>query len=346
MNAPRRRQKASAVNRQHRKGPRSQTSSLQIIDELFGQLDRYGCMSAMVPIERLTDLKKDIYGRHRTGQFAPELFEERYRAFDFEVGREMARARSIIIVAAAQPYVRLGVTLNKRRLSVVIPPTYSMRIDAEVEKVVRNVLEPAGHSVFRRSLPLKLLAVRSGLARYGRNNLAYVQGAGSYCRLVGLCTSLPVEDSTWSEPQPLDECEKCVACINKCPTSAIGADRFLVRAERCLTFHNERRVEFPTDLRPEWHHCIIGCLYCQSYCPVNRKVRPWIEDFATLDERDTAVLLNAGPAEAFGEVGRRFVDEFDFSEELPELARNLKALLDRPANIKRAERLLPGTRAR
>jgi epoxyqueuosine reductase len=35
-------------------------------------------------------------------------------------------------------------------------------------------------------LPLKSLAVRSGLAAYGRNNVCYVPGMGSFLELVGL----------------------------------------------------------------------------------------------------------------------------------------------------------------
>jgi epoxyqueuosine reductase len=235
----------------------------------------------------------------------------------------------------------LGIRLDERHVSVIIPPTYSTRIDGKVERMLKKILEPAGYKVFRRSLPLKLLTVRSGLARYGRNNLAYVKGMGSYCRLLGFYTSLHIKDSIWKDPQPLEECEKCVACIKKCPTNAIDRNRFLIRAERCLTFHNERAIGFPKELHPEWHHCLIGCLYCQTYCPINKKVGGWIDEYGPLEENDTAVLLAGGPPEALSKSGRRIMDEFGFTEELSDLSRNLKALLSTPGNIKKAEKLLP-----
>lgn len=331
------------MKRQGEKTNESWEDYSRIANDLYRSLDLHGYKSRVVSITRLKELREDIYERNHTGQFAPELFDERFKAFDFNVNTENTEARSIVIVAAPQPHIRLGINLGERRLSVIIPPTYSIRIDGTVEQVLKGILEPHGYKIFRRSMPLKLLAVRSGLARYGRNNLAYVDGMGSYCRLLGFYTSLPISESTWIDPQPLKECEKCVACLKKCPSNAISRDRFLIRAERCLTFHNEREVDFPAGLLREWHHCLVGCLYCQTYCPINKKVKGWIEECGTLDAHDTAVLLDGGPPEALSKSGRGILDEFGFAEELPELSRNLKALLDPPANMERVGKLLPRT---
>jgi epoxyqueuosine reductase len=38
---------------------------------------------------------------------------------------------------------------------------------------------------------LKRLAVRSGLARYGRNNVTYVEGMGSFLELSASLTDMP-----------------------------------------------------------------------------------------------------------------------------------------------------------
>ena len=59
--------------------------------------------------------------------------------------------------------------------------------------------------------PLKPLAVRLGLVRYGRNNVTYAPGMGSYIQLLGYLTdaSLPLPDG-WrpQEPTLLPECER------------------------------------------------------------------------------------------------------------------------------------------
>lgn len=329
------------MHRRSKKTNESQRDSSLAAENLFRRLNQLGYKSVVIPLERLEELSEDIAQRHRNGQFAPELFDERYSIFDFDAKRAASGARSIVIVAALQPYVRLRITNGGRRGSVIIPPTYSIRIDEHVAKALKGIRGLSAYRISDNSLPLKLLAVRSGLARYGRNNLVYVEGMGSYCRLIGFFTSLRTDNSTWIDPQPVEECEKCVACIKKCPTNAISRDRFLIRAERCLTFHNERKTEFPADLLREWHHCLIGCLYCQAYCPINRKVNIWVEEYGTLDEHDTEVLLEGGPPEAFSEAGRGIMDDFEFCEQLSELSRNMKALLSAPANLSNAEKLAP-----
>lgn len=60
-------------------------------------------------------------------------------------------------------------------------------------------------------LPQKLLAARSGLARYGKNNIAYVPKFGSHHILVSYYSSLPCVEETWTEPLMLDACRRCTA---------------------------------------------------------------------------------------------------------------------------------------
>ena len=48
--------------------------------------------------------------------------------------------------------------------------------------------------------------------------------------------------------------------MNKCPTKAIRQDRFLISAEQCLTFFNEKPDDFPEWVNPVWHNCLIGCM--------------------------------------------------------------------------------------
>ena len=127
-------------------------------------------------------------------------------------------------------------------------------------------------------MPEKLLAVRSGLARYGKNNITYVPGMGSLHRLAVFVSDLPCVEDNWGEVKTLKTCDGCTACMDACPTGAIVSDRFLIHAERCITFHNERIEEFPEWLDSSWHNCLVGCLRCQWVCPENRDVRQWVED--------------------------------------------------------------------
>jgi len=174
---------------------------------------------------------------------------------------------------------------------------------------------------------VKLLAARSGLARYGRNNIAYVEGMGSFLRLLAFYSDLPCANDYWQQPQALDECANCRACTNMCPSGAIDPDQFQLRADRCLTFHNESPQAFPSWIQESWHHCLIGCMKCQDSCPLNKDLQSWKERFAEFTEAETTALLSGvKSSELPASVITKFSDT-DLLEDPVGLARNLKSVL-------------------
>jgi epoxyqueuosine reductase len=164
------------------------------------------------------------------------------------------------------------------------------------------------------------------LAQYGKNNITYVNGMGSYHRLVAFISDLPVAQDYWRAPQVLERCENCKACMNACPTGAISTDRFLLNAERCLTFHNERRADFPQWIKPAWHNCLVGCLYCQKACPVNKDVPLSIEEGPEFSENETALILQGAPKSELPRNAIEKIESLDMVGYLPVLGRNLKVL--------------------
>jgi epoxyqueuosine reductase len=174
-------------------------------------------------------------------------------------------------------------------------------------------------------LPLKLLAVRSGLGLYGRNNICYVPGFGSFLQLVAVYSDLPCDRDGWREAQMLERCQDCSACRLNCPTGAISSDRFLLRAERCIVFHNERKgsIPFPAWMDSSWHNCLVGCLHCQRVCPENKDFLHWIEGREEFSEEETSLLLQGAaldelPSETVGKL-----EKLDLIEYLDTLPRNL-----------------------
>ncbi len=127
--------------------------------------------------------------------------------------------------------------------------------------MISRQLRPKSCSVTRAFLPLKLLAVQSGLGRYGRNNVCYVPGMGSFFQLAAYYSNMQARTDFWQEPKAMPICENCHACHLNCPTRAISNDRFLLNAEKCLVFHNEKRgnIPFADWIDPSWHNCLIGC---------------------------------------------------------------------------------------
>jgi len=169
------------------------------------------------------------------------------------------------------------------------------------------------------------LAVRSGLGQYGKNNICYVSGMGSFLQLVAAYSDMPCEEDSWQEPSMLQACEKCDLCRRACPTGAIPSDRFLLRAELCISYHNEKKgdIPFPSWMDPAWHNCIEGCMRCQRACPVDKKFLSWVGDEEEFSEEETALLLQGASHEKLPEETVRKLTHLDILNDLGILPRNL-----------------------
>ena len=302
----------------------SEKNTIVLKEELANQ----GHKVKIISSNHIQDLQYEIESQYHQGLFDEEFYTEELSGFDFKVAESLSGSKSLIIVAASQPPVR--VTFNRQGESYhgIIPPTYSYATDRDIQSLLEGRLKPAGFQVKKAKLPWKLLAIRSGLAQYGKNNITYVDGLGSYHRLVAFISDLPATEDHWQEPKVLERCENCKACMKACPTGAIAADRFLLHGERCLTFHNERRGEFPQWIKPSWHNCLVGCLYCQKACPVNKDVKKLVKDGPVFSEQETAFILQNAPPKEIPQAVIQKLEQLDMIEYLPVLGRNLIALHD------------------
>jgi epoxyqueuosine reductase len=293
---------------------------------LYDELAKDGYQCKMISSDHIHDLQSEIESQYRQGLFDEEFYTEELTDFDFKIADSFAGSTSLIIVAAPQPQVRVTFNWQGESHRAIIPPTYSYATDRIIQKLLERQLNPAGFQVKKANLPWKLLAVRSGLAQYGKNNITYVAGMGSYHRLVAFVSDFPEIEDHWHEPQVLERCENCKACMNVCPTGAITPDRFLLNGSRCLTFHNERKEEFPPWISPSWHNCLVGCLYCQKACPVNKDVVKSVKEGPVFSEKETAFILQGQPQNKDSQSARQKLESLDMAGYLPVLGRNLKVL--------------------
>lgn len=299
----------------------------QLLQRLQGRGHRSGVLST----QHLVDLRQDIEARHGNGLFDQEFYGERLTSFEFQPPEILANAASVIAVAVPDPQVQITFTWRGKPVRTIVPPTYLhwREVDKRVEDSVAQILAPGGYHVAQANLPKKLTAVRSGLANYGKNNVTYVHGMGSFHRLVVLWSELPCEEDHWQELRMMDACQKCQACQRACPTEAIDSERFLLHAERCLTFLNEkpRDVSFPAWVDPSWHNCLVGCLHCQRACPENKEVRDWVVGDEIFSEEETAPLLNGVAQQHLPTETLSKLERLDLIELLEILPRNVRALL-------------------
>jgi epoxyqueuosine reductase len=300
------------------------------MEELFSQLTQRGYQGRIVSIQHLGGLQEEIEGRYREGLFDQELYQTYLAAFTFCPPDSLPEARSIIVVAVPQPQTGVTFTWNGERVRFIVPPTYfEQGTENGVREFLAKVLEPAGYRVAEAVLPKKLLAARSGLAAYGKNNISYVPGMGSFHGLVAVYSDLPAREDHWREPQMMASCQNCSACLRHCPVGAITSERFLLRAERCITFHNEKPgdVPFPAWIDPSWHNCLIGCLHCQRVCPQNREFLHWVEEGAEFSQEETALLLQGVALDRLPPATVKKLEQSDVIEMLGVLPRNLGILL-------------------
>jgi epoxyqueuosine reductase len=299
--------------------------------ELLSLIEDLGWKGQIVSIDHLNDLRDAIINRLEQGQIDKNLYQEQLSFFSFNPPSDLPGVRSMIIVAVPTPQMRIFFHSQGKLIPVIIPPTYVSYTPRtnNTQNVLTTLLKQQGYHLSVPQLPLKTLAVQSGLAKYGRNNICYVEGMGSFLQLVGAFTDIPCDTDQWYQPQMLDRCEKCTACLHNCPTKAICEDRFLLHAENCLTFHNESANDFPGWINPEWHHCLIGCLKCQSVCPENKTVIRWFEDRVEFSELETALFLKAMPFELLPKEMELKVGSLEINESYQLLCRNLKLILDR-----------------
>jgi len=295
------------------------------------QLEEQGYKGRIVSTRRLPDLQEGIEGQRGQGMLDEELYQEYLAEFEFHPPDSLPEAKSLIVVAVPHPQTRITFAWNGEAMPLVVPPTYLhwRETDKRVENLLAEALAPAGYRVALAQLPKKLLAVRSGLASYGRNNISYIPGMGSFHRLVAFYSDLPCPEDKWQQPRMLENCEDCTACLRRCPTGAITSDRFLIQAERCLTFHNEKPsdVPFASWIDPSWHNCLVGCLRCQRVCPENRDFWGWIEEGEQFSEEETAQVLEGFPLDRLSSATVEKLERVDLIELLDILPRNLSVLL-------------------
>ncbi len=288
---------------------------------------KQGWQACITSITHLKELRQANRRLRRQGFLDEEFYLERLMGFNFEIPESLQDTKSLIVVAIPRLQSQATFSWKGTQLTLPIPPTYTAYDETrkQVENLIAGVLKAEGYAVSPAGVPLKLLAVRSGLGLYGRNNICYVPGMGSFLQLVALYSDLPVAEHIWREPEMMERCQSCQACRLNCPTNAIPSDRFLLRAERCIVYHNERKgdIAFPSWLDSSWHNCVVGCMHCQRVCPENTGFLQWVGEKEEFSEEETALFLDsASPAELPTKTVRK-LETLELMEYLGNLPRNL-----------------------
>lgn len=290
-----------------------------------------------IPVDYLPTLQKQFDRYKKNGNFSNNPTFRKYLSNkQFTIPKEISNARSLIVMAVFTKMMKVRFHYKSKPYDLVMPPQYyddGIKVEA-LEKIVQHDIIPeSGYTVKPYAkLNMKFLAAHTGLGYYGRNNIIFVPGMGSFITLYAFFTDYPLKQDDWLDKISLhDECLYCRNCVGMCPSNAIPRSGMVLDAGKCITLYNEVQGNFPHWIKPEWHNALMGCMECQLCCPVNKKIL----DAATgeldeITEKETEQILHKNVDEKLIETLSRKLSSYypATSEKYFDIfTRNLKPLL-------------------
>jgi epoxyqueuosine reductase len=240
-------------------------SAIKEMNNIFNKAEKY----KIIPINRLRKLKDEINNFKKNNElnnFQKWIVNDLIR---FDIPQVDFSVKSIILIAIPHPFYA-EVVFTKNKIKYNCMSLVMSDFDKTEEVLKRQLSTQKYNSISAPNLPLKRLAVQSGLAVYGRNNICYIEGMGSNFSFAAYYSDMPGNDHYWAEVTMAPACADCRACLRNCPTGAIRKIKFLIDNERCLSYWNESSEPFPAWMPKSAHHSVYDCIKCQVICPMNK----------------------------------------------------------------------------
>ena len=193
--------------------------------------------------------------------------------------------------------------------------TVKKRLNKLAERIAQETAQ-LGYRAFVDSAPImeRAIAEQAGLGWSGKHTLLINRKAGSYFFLAELFIDIPLPTS---EKKVMNNCGRCTACLDICPTQAfVGAN--ILDARRCISYLTiESKEAIPVELRSKIGNRIFGCDDCQLICPWNKfaqhspeddfKPRHHLDDISLLElfDWDEATFLKNTEGSAIRRTGHR-----------------------------------------
>lgn len=300
----------------------------RILESLFSFAGNAGYELRLVSPAQLKEPETEPENRRRTDSINKDYIIEQLTSPEISVPEILPECRSVILIAVPQPIILLLFRFDGIDRQVCIPPGYDASVDPVIENDLKEILTSGRFRIERAALNLKQLAVRSGMAVYGRNNMCYIPGKGSYFRFVAFCSDLPFHDEPRRPSRFMERCSTCRECISACPTGAIDENRFLFHSELCIAFYNEHAGSLPGFIKPSYHNCLLGCLKCQNACPENKHKPVRFETKEEFSEYETMLIMNNKPLNTAPSSMQRKLERLNIVNYYPSLSLNLRHCLD------------------
>lgn len=287
----------------------------------------HGDRLKVISIEHLKELRRIIENfkdQEELNDFQKWIINKLYQ---FQIPREDFKVNSIILIAIHHPfYAKVDFIKEGKK------KTFLSLVNCDfnkTEEYLRKFVEENGYSIkLAKNLPMKRLGAHSGLAKYGRNNITYINGLGSNFTYATYFSDMMCEEDTWGKVENAANCSNCNLCIKHCPTGAILKNRFLIDNQKCLSCINEVPGEFPDWLSKTAHHTLYDCLICQRICPMNYKQMDTVIENISFTEEETNMLLAGKATDSFSNEFKRKIYRLGINKWYDAIPRNLKTLFE------------------
>lgn len=239
------------------------------IKRLVTEAGAVGCgVVTLGPVDdRASKLYHDWIARGKHGDMA---YLEKYSDVRNDPRLLLEGARSMIVAAFCYNWGVNGNAGLERKDALkwaryALGRDYHEEVRERLEHVAGIISQESGAkcrvAVDTAPLRERYWAVKAGIGFLGVNNQLIVPGAGSWCVLGEIITTLDISPDV----PCMDSCLGCMRCVRACPGKALdgcgGMD-----ARRCMSYLS---IEYRGDDIPSLGDRIYGCDICQEVCPHN-----------------------------------------------------------------------------
>ena len=249
-----------------------------------------------VSVKHVEELKKWFDKLKKENKIGTnKTFRGYIEGFKFNPEEILQGAKSIIVISIPQKVSSIVFNHKGKKIEILIPTGYvddGLKMEDAKKRIMKDIVKDSGKKLQEGvRLPIKTVAIRSGLADFGLNNISFVDEYGSFHMLLGFYTDKELPDN-WRPLNMLRLCKGCTICKDRCPTKCIRDDNFVINIDKCVTLYNEVTDPMPDWVPAETHNALVGCMKCQDTCPANASRIKDIDKLAEITEKETEFLLS------------------------------------------------------
>jgi len=304
---------------------------MDIGNEIPDSIYQYRVMS----IQHLRELQENFETLDSQGKISNHpVFRSYIDEKQHQLPESFPEAKSVIVMAVFTPMMTVDFHYQGKIHAIQVSHYYEDGITEDQLKstILNKIIGDNQYRVENAKMHvlLKRLAVRTGLGKYGRNNICYVDGMGSFLKLFAFFTDFSFDEDNWKDAEMMESCKNCRVCRTQCPTGAISEDNFVIDVEKCIPLYNEVPGEFPDWIDSSSHNALMGCLRCQLPCPANSEVVKKGQKLDPISEEETRKILDGSSDDelylSLSEKLRMFIPEHAYYY-FPVITRNLRVLI-------------------